>query len=68
MPSKRIQFTERELCLLDDLLHHLELSGTEHDLIHGRDEDVQVRIEEDRERAQKKVRRALRKLGYSFRN
>lgn len=68
MPSKRIQFTESELCLLDDLLHHLEFSGTEHDLVHGRDEDVQFEIEVDRQRAQMKIRRALRKLGYSFRN
>lgn len=67
-PTKRIQFREDELKLLDDLLHHLDLSGTEHDLLHGRSDEVQREIGEARERSQKKIRRALRKLGYHYRS
>jgi len=59
--AQRIQFQESELRLLNGLLGHLEVSGTEHDLVHDKSPQVQLEISEDRERAQKKILRALRK-------
>jgi hypothetical protein len=66
--AQRIQFRESELTLLDDLLNHLRASGTEHDLLHGKDEETQINVSETRESAAEKVRRALRKEGYRFPN